>query len=117
MNSEFLRCCGGLRFEIYAVYRCLALHRYPGKLTFSTSEVDLPPLNQEITSPDFQTIETEFLNAIFLSIPYISDKYKWGPLVKVEEEAIDMQYITAENGRFQLIKYLLNSDSGDHFDM
>ena len=27
-----------------------------------------------------------------------------------------MQYITADHGRWQLIKYLLNSDNGDHFD-
>ncbi len=27
-----------------------------------------------------------------------------------------MQYITEEHGRYQLIKYLLSSDKGDHFD-
>jgi len=27
-----------------------------------------------------------------------------------------MQYMTSEDGRFQLIKYLLSSDDGDHFD-
>jgi hypothetical protein len=53
---------------------------------------------------------------ILLTIPYISDKYNWGPLIKLEEEAIDLQLITEEQGRWQLIKYLLNSDSGDHFD-
>jgi hypothetical protein len=27
-----------------------------------------------------------------------------------------MQFVTSDNGRWQLIKYLLNSSSGDHFD-
>ena len=27
-----------------------------------------------------------------------------------------MQFITSENGRWQLIKYLLSSSNGDHFD-
>jgi hypothetical protein len=34
----------------------------------------------------------------------------------VEDEAIDMQFVTSDHGRWQLIKYLLSSSSGDHFD-
>ena len=30
---------------------------------------------------------------------------------------IDLQTITEENGRIQLIKHLLKSDSGSHFDV
>jgi len=61
-------------------------------------------------------IETNFLNALFPSIPYISDKYEFAPLLKVEDEAVDMQFLTEEHSRWQLTKYLLSSDSGDHFD-
>lgn len=45
MNSEFLRILGGLRFEVYSVYRVLALRTYPGRITFSTTSTAIPPLN------------------------------------------------------------------------
>jgi hypothetical protein len=44
MNSEFLRILGGLRFEVYTTYRILALKRYPGRLTYSETETNLPLL-------------------------------------------------------------------------
>ena len=50
-------------------------------------------------------------------LPYISEKYKMAPLVKLEEEMIDLQAITEEDGRTQLVKFLLKSDSGSHFDV
>lgn len=75
MNSEFLRFLGGLRFEVYSVYRIFALRKYNGRLTYSTTSTELPPLNQPINDPSFVRIESRFLNALFPSIPYISDKY------------------------------------------
>jgi hypothetical protein len=36
--------------------------------------------------------------------------------LKVEDEAVDMQFSTEEQGRWQLAKYLLSADSGSHFD-
>lgn len=53
MNSEFLRFIGGLRFEVYSVYRCLALRRYNGRLFYSATSTELPPLDQEIADPSF----------------------------------------------------------------
>ena len=95
----------------------LNLRRYPGRITYSTTETALPPLDTPIEDPaTFTTVETDFLQVIFLSMPYISDKFNWGPLIKQQEELIDLQYITSEQGRFQLAKYLLASDNGDHFD-
>jgi hypothetical protein len=34
----------------------------------------------------------------------------------VEDEAVDMQFLTEELSRWQLTKYLLSADSGSHFD-
>ena len=94
----------------------MCLRRYPAKITYSTSTRSLPPLSEPLVEPNFQTIEDSFLNVIFLSIPFISDQYEWGPLLKVEEEAIDMQVVTQSHGKYQLLKYILNSSKGDHFD-
>jgi hypothetical protein len=107
---------GGLRFEVYSAYRCLALRRYNGRLIYSTTSSELPPLDRDITDPSFVNVSTNFLNTVFCAIPFISDQYEFAPLLKVEDEAIDMQFITSEHGRWSLIKYLLNSSNGDHFD-
>ena len=72
INSEHLRYLGGLRFDIYAFYRIANLVRYPGKLTFSFNETKLPPLDKDINGESFQVIEGDFLNALFVNIPYIS---------------------------------------------
>lgn len=34
----------------------------------------------------------------------------------VEDRAVDMQFTTEEQGRKELVKYLLASEKGDHFD-
>lgn len=57
------------------------------------------------------------MHAIFCSIPYISDKYKIAPSVKVEERLLDLQLLDQDDGRGQLIKYLLHSEDGSHFDI
>lgn len=94
MNSEFLRILGGLRFEVYSAYRVIALKRYFGKLTYSLSEEKLPPLNEPIENTSFHTVETNFLNAIFCTIPFITEKHEFAPLLLVEDKAIDMQFNT-----------------------
>ncbi len=45
MNSEFLRFLGGLRFEIYGLWRLLKVRRYKGKFSYSKTSTNLPPLN------------------------------------------------------------------------
>ena len=117
MNSQFLRFLGGFRFEIYGAWRVLAMKRYRGRITYSTTAENLPPLSSPIPeSNEYKSITDTFLHAIFCSIPYISDKYKIAPSVKVEDTLLDMQLLNEQSGRFQLAKYLLSSDSGDHFN-
>ena len=38
-------------------------------------------------------MEDNFTHALFTMIPYISDKFKFAPLLKVEDKVIDMQVI------------------------
>lgn len=39
------------------------------------------------------------------------------PLLKQDEHYIDMQVLRHQNGRYQLLKYLISSDSGSQFDL
>lgn len=115
INSEFLRCLGGLRFEVYSLWRCIAMRQYPATISYSYEDKSLPPLDRHL-DPSFHIIEGLFLSAIFTSIPFVSDKYEFSPLLKPEDKAIDMQLVTSLHGRWNLVKYLLNSETGAHFD-
>lgn len=116
MGSEFMRFLGGLRFEVYAVWRWLFLRRYLGRLSYTETDAPLPPLNEPIADERFVINEKEYHNALFCSIPYISDKYKVAPLLDISEGKIDMQCNEAAAGRWKFLKYLLNFESGNQFD-
>lgn len=42
LESEFLRCLGALRFDVYAVIRAVALRRYRGRFSYVPAPVDAP---------------------------------------------------------------------------
>lgn len=48
MGSEFMRFLGGLRFEVYSVWRWLFLRRYLGRLSYTETDAPLPPLSEPI---------------------------------------------------------------------
>lgn len=118
MNSEFLRCLGGLRFEVYTVWRLIKMKRYRARITYSKIESQMPPLGTDLfANPNYVTVEDTFLNTIFCTIPYISDKFKIAPCVKIEEKLIDYQTVRESHGRMGLTKYLLSCDSGSQFNL
>lgn len=49
-------------------------------------------------------------------MPFISNKYEFAPLLTMEEKAVDFQFITDEQSRYDLAKYLIACEKGDHFD-
>lgn len=56
------------------------------------------------------------MNALFCSIPYISEKYNVAPLLDLSSASIDMQLNESEAGRWKFLKYLLSFESGAQFD-
>ena len=40
VNSEFMRCCGSLRYELYFAYRLVNLRHYPATITFNGALLD-----------------------------------------------------------------------------
>ena len=84
MNSEFLRCIGGLRFEVYAVWRTIKMKRYRGKITYSTTKTNIPPLDVNIDeNPDFIVLNDTYLHFMLCRMPYIAEKFKMAPLVNI----------------------------------
>lgn len=92
------------------------MRRYPGKISYCYEDKPLPAIHAPITDPAFHTIEDDFLSTIFSTISFISDKYEVAPLLAPEDKAIDMQLVTNGHGRWNLVKYLLNLETGAHFD-
>lgn len=49
INSEFLRCLGGFRFEVYGAWRVIKMKRYRAKLTYSTIKEEMPNFETDLS--------------------------------------------------------------------
>lgn len=116
MESEIFRFMGGLRFELYSSWRFLMLRDYCGTLSYSTESCSMPPLDEELPK-SYTTVERNFYNAIFCSLPWISDKMNIAPLQHTSSGFMDMQFNLADSGKWELMKYLISVEGGKSFDL
>jgi hypothetical protein len=66
------------------VWRILFLRRYKCKFTYSKTKTQLPALTDPIEDDEsFIHEENTYLHNLITSIPYVSDKYEFSPLLKV----------------------------------
>jgi hypothetical protein len=92
------------------------LRSYRGTLSYSYDCNTLPPLSSPLPK-HFTTVDRLFYNAIFCSIPWITDKYNIAPLQNSSNDSLDMQYCLASNGKWQFAKYLFSMEGGKSFDL
>ena len=57
-----------------------------------------------------------FLHMSMANVPYLSDKYKFAPTMKLEEEQMHQHLVLEKHGRVQLGKFLIKTDGGGHID-
>ena len=53
---------------------------------------------------------------MFMTLPFASVGMKFAPLLHYDHNNIDFQLVTEECGRFGFLKYLLDYQSGSHFE-
>ena len=85
---------GGLRFELCGYYRWVCLQRYRGTFIYSSTVDKLPPLSQPIEGEGFASLHTNFYNAMFMTIPHVATNMCYAPLLKYDENRMDMQIVT-----------------------
>eukprot|EP01017_Pseudomicrothorax_dubius_P028885 TRINITY_DN3466_c0_g1_i4.p1 TRINITY_DN3466_c0_g1~~TRINITY_DN3466_c0_g1_i4.p1 ORF type:complete len:498 (+),score=93.38 TRINITY_DN3466_c0_g1_i4:35-1528(+) len=120
LESEFMRCCGGARFDIYGVWRVLAMREYPGRIFISetvASTSELPALDTEIEeSQDWRKIDGPFISVLIMNTPFLSKGLHASPQSRLDDGLLYIQTQRGGNhaGRYRLIKYMLSQPTGDH---
>ena len=65
--SQVCRCCGPLRFDLYAVLRMCCLRRYQGRLTYKLGEAEAKVIEGEFTM--FVAVNMAWIDAGSLIAP------------------------------------------------
>jgi diacylglycerol kinase family enzyme len=118
LESEFLRCCGGARFEFYGYWRLMALKRYQAKLEY-TRTLDLskmPKLDENIIDTNWDKIDGQFTFLCICNGPYLSEDFNSTPLADYTDGFNDLVTFhgASNTGRVKLAKFLLNAPKGKH---
>jgi sphingosine kinase len=86
INSEFMRCLGELRFELYGIYRAICQKNYRAKIWTSTDQnTVLPEINEPIEGME----DKIFRLFIMHNMAYLSKSYMSAPLCKIDDGYID----------------------------
>lgn len=93
ISSEFLRWMGIFRLDVWGLYRVLKVIRYRGRLSYSDGEEPLPGLNELLDEGKCTTVESNFFHTIFSFVSHLSTDHWMAPFLKVEDRAIDIQFV------------------------
>ena len=99
IESEKLRCCGGLRFELYALQRIIFLRRNIASLSWTGSNAG--------------SYHGPLIYFAAINMPYVGENFKFAPLAKIDDGQTDILYL-GDVGRIPLVRVLLRQNSGNH---
>ena len=136
-ESEWLRCIGKLRFDVYALIRFLNLKKYHGRIEYLLPN---EPISKTTTNDDFNELK-QFQNQLFnpnndeikenpkswqmvngpfilssaWNIPYASSDLKIAPYSQVNDGLLDLVYVNIEQiSLLKLIKAFTACEHGTH---
>jgi len=118
IDSEKLRCCGGLRFTIYAIYRCLFPRIYQGAIWYWPPEQGCPPPPPAIqeTLPEihkWKCIEGDFALVWACNTAYQAADVAAAPGAMLSDGLWHI-LVVRRASRFQLARILMGIESGTH---
>lgn len=118
IESERLRCIGGLRFPVYAVWLVLRMRTYTGKLQYWPPEAgDLPP-EPPVDAPlpqeeKWRTIEGEFMTIWGQNTTHAASDMFSAPSAKLGDGLWQL-VVVRRASRWQFIRFLLGLETGSH---
>jgi diacylglycerol kinase family enzyme len=99
IESDVFRCCGVIRYDLYAVWRLLVLRRYTGMLMWDGEESGRH--------------EGNFVYFWSCNIPYVAEDMKVAPLAH-ENDGFNDLLIVGNVSKLALCRLLLTQASGKH---
>ncbi|KRW98353.1 ATP-NAD kinase-like domain [Pseudocohnilembus persalinus] len=120
INSEFLRCLGGTRFDIYGTYRALIQKGENAKLSLKESE-NIDNNNEKTNETQQQIFKQEnifqgkFKYLQFNNISYLSESCRSAPFSQINDGKIDVQFLL-NCSYCNFVNMALKFTSGKQFD-
>ena len=102
IESEFLRFCGTLRFDIIGFWRALYLKKYRGSLILHKDSGDT-------------MIQTEFISFLSLNIPYLGASLHTAPKADLNDGLNHLLIIPGTASRKNVISSLLSIGNGERY--
>jgi hypothetical protein len=100
-----MRCLGKTRFDVQGVLQVISGKKYHAKLSYSTTSVELPKLDQEVPE-DWTKIEDDFTFLCINNMPFITIDDHIAPLSVIDDGYNDYIGQRGANGtRVKLTKY------------
>lgn len=96
IESDYLRCCGIIRYYLYGVWKFIRLRRHVGEFKSEGFEYNGP-----------------FTYFYVCNLPYVGENMKFAPLAQANDGVCDF-LIMGNTSRLKLLKVLLKQDSGSH---
>ncbi|GMH98332.1 hypothetical protein TrVE_jg12917 [Triparma verrucosa] len=113
LESEVLRALGSLRFDVYAVWRMIALKQYRAKLSYINCEVEMPPIGETV-GEDWTTIEDNFLCFWALQTSHASQGMHTSPASKMDDGKFHLYIVRGKATRLNLLTSFLAFEDGSH---
>jgi len=113
IESEKVRWLGALRFDVYGVFTILKNKTYRAKLTYSETNNNLPPVQEEIKGDEWKRIEDTWSYFNIHKMPYITEDCHAAPVKDFQDGYNHLVALKgAANTRFKMTKILLGLTSG-----
>ncbi|GMI17540.1 hypothetical protein TrLO_g14802 [Triparma laevis f. longispina] len=116
LESEVLRALGSMRFDVYAVWRMIALKQYRAKLSYLPAGVEIgamPPIDQPVDG-NWTTIEDNFLCFWALQTTHASQGMFTSPASRMNDGKFHIYVVRGKASRLNLLTSFLAFEDGSH---
>lgn len=122
IESEYIRCLGSTRFDVWAVWRTLSLRKYRAKFSYlpppkdKTTELgSLPALTEPVPS-DWITIEDDFVLFWASQVTHAAVNTFHAPPCKIQDGIFQILMIRGSPSKYKIIGFLLGLEDGTHIN-
>jgi sphingosine kinase len=124
MESEYIRYMGILRFNLWSVWRVLALRKYRARFSYlpATSQntkaaiTDMPALNDPVPK-DWVTSEDDFYLFWASQVTHAAENVHHAPPCKLNDGVFHILIVRKNISRFRMAMILLGLETGAHVNM
>jgi len=122
IESDRIRCIGGSRFTVWAFYRVFRMRPLVGQLTYWPAEcaenppMVAPSIDEPLEGSPWKVIDSEFTVFWGSNMDMVSYAVRLCPGMSMETPIWNLVIVRKSVPRWALIRFLLDIESGKHYD-